>query len=67
MQTLLVQELKKMETKRTLLIPEIRKIEAKQTKGEKTKMIFLWIEAKKNEYIRTSTIEGTKKNEFFRT
>ena len=24
---------------------------------------FFWIEAKKNEYIRTSTNEGTKKNE----
>jgi len=29
-------------------------------------MIF-FIEAKKNEYIRTSTIEGTKKNEFIRS
>ncbi len=25
---------------------------------------YFWIEAKKNEYIRTSTIEGTKKNNF---
>jgi hypothetical protein len=28
---------------------------------------FFWIEAKKNDYIRTSTIEGTKKNEFIRS
>jgi hypothetical protein len=28
---------------------------------------FFFIEAKKNEYIRTSTIEGTKKNEFIRS
>jgi hypothetical protein len=28
---------------------------------------FWGIEAKKNEYIRTSTIEGTKKNEFIRS
>jgi hypothetical protein len=28
---------------------------------------FIWIEAKKNDYIRTSTIEGTKKNEFIRS
>jgi hypothetical protein len=27
--------------------------------------LFYWIEAKKKEYIRTSTIEGTKKNELF--
>ncbi len=26
---------------------------------------FFWVEAKKNEYIRTSTNEGTKKNELF--
>jgi hypothetical protein len=26
---------------------------------------FFWIEAKKNEYIRTSTYEGTKKNQLF--
>ena len=28
---------------------------------------FFGVEAKKNEYIRTSTIEGTKKNEFIRS
>ncbi len=28
---------------------------------------FFWIEAKKNEYIRTSTIERKKKNEFIRS
>jgi hypothetical protein len=28
---------------------------------------FFGIEAKKNKYIRTSTIEGTKKNEFIRS
>jgi hypothetical protein len=28
---------------------------------------FFIIKAKKNEYIRTSTIEGTKKNKFIRT
>ena len=28
---------------------------------------IIWIDAKKNDYIRTSTIEGTKKNEFFRS
>jgi hypothetical protein len=31
---------------------------------DKDKDDNFWIEAKKNEYIRTSTIEGTKKNEF---
>jgi hypothetical protein len=36
-----------------------------KNEGEiKTKTNFFWIEAKKNEYIRTWTIEGTKKNEF---
>jgi hypothetical protein len=28
---------------------------------------FFWIKAKKNEYIRTSAIEETKKNEFIRS
>jgi len=34
-----------------------------KTMKKKTKMIF-FIEAKKSEYVRTSTIEGMKKNSF---
>jgi hypothetical protein len=31
---------------------------------ERRRRRFFLIEAKKNKYVRTSTIEGTKKNEF---
>ncbi len=80
--SLFIQELKKIEAKRTRLIPEIGKIEVKKNKLDRSKTNrggIPWLhnmknedkddffcEAKKNEYIRTSTFEGTKETNYQR-